>query len=152
MQIAKGSIGNVIVFRLPPGEDILSGLKRACELSDIHNGVILSGIGSLNGARFYDPVSLPQKKAGYGYGEAIILAGPIELINLSGMLCQGEKGETLFHIHCGLSDEHGAAYGGHLIEGNTVLLTVEITIAELTGIHMGRKYDPDLEVYVLNPI
>ncbi|MDR0486503.1 MAG: DNA-binding protein [Elusimicrobiota bacterium] len=151
MQIAIGSLTKTAAFRLGPGEDILEGLKEACEKTGINNGMILGGIGSLDGARFFDPVELPHKKAGYGYSEPVILTGPIELTSLSGMICQGVDGETLFHVHFNLSDGKGNAFGGHLIEGNKVLLTADIIIAEIAGIKMGRRYDENLEVFLFNP-
>ena len=151
MQSAEGNISRVVAFRLSPGEDVLEGLQQACEKHHINNGVILSGIGSLDGARFFDPVPLPNKKAGYGYSDPIELFGPIELVTAAGMICHNEKGELLFHVHVGLSDGNGRGYGGHLIAGNKVLLTVDMVLGEVSGLTMGRKYDEDLEVYLFHP-
>ena len=152
MQTALGAgIRRVVAIRMAPGEDVLEGLKSACAEHGIGHGMILGGIGSLNGARFFDPIPLPEKKAGYGYGDAIELTGPIELISLSGMICEGEDGQTMFHIHAGLSGQDGSGYGGHLIEGNKVLLTVDVIVAELGGVRMGRRFDEDLDVFIFNP-
>lgn len=151
MQSAEGSIKRMVAFRLAPGEDVLEGLKQACEKHHINNGIILSAIGSLNGARFFDPVVLPNKKAGYGYSEPIELTGPIELVTAVGMICHNEQDELLFHVHIGLSDENGKGYGGHLIEGNKVLLTVDMVIGEIDELTMGRRFDEDLEVYLFHP-
>lgn len=148
---AEGKIGRTVAFRLPPGEDVLEGLAKVCEKHNINNGVIVSAIGSLQGAKFFSPVPLPDKKAGYGYGDPMQLTGPIELVTADGMICVGLEGETLFHVHCAFSDQNGNAYGGHLIEGNEVLLTVDMVIAEVEGIHMGRAFDEDLEVPIFNP-
>ena len=76
---AAGSIKRVVAFRLKPGMDVLKGIEEICKAENIKNGVILSGIGSLDGAAFCNPVPLKDKKAGYGYGEPTILYGPIEL-------------------------------------------------------------------------
>ena len=38
-----------------------------------------------------------------------------------------------------------------MIEGNKVLLTVDMVIAEFEGINMGREMDPDLEVPIFHP-
>ncbi len=151
MQSASGNISRVVAVRLAPGEDLMEGLAQACEAHKLNSGLIMTGIGSLNGARFCDPMPLPQKKAGYGYGEPINLTGPIELVSTSGMICFGEKGETLFHIHCCFSDQNGGAYGGHLIEGNRVLLTADFIIGEIDGLSMGRRFDQDLDVFIFNP-
>lgn len=151
MQSAAGSIGRVIALRMAPGEDILLGLQQVCKEHNLNNGIILSGIGSLNGARFCDPICLPEKKAGYGYSDPIVMNGPVELLSAAGMICQGVDGETLFHVHLSLSDQNGGGWGGHLIEGNKVLLTADFVIGELNGLCMGRRWDTDLETFIFNP-
>lgn len=150
MKIAEGSIKRVIAFRLAPGQEIMTSIKSACEEKKLKNGIILSAIGSLDGARFFDPVVRPDKKAGYAYGEPIVLKGPIELLSMDGMICNRD-GEILLHLHFSLSDSEGRAYGGHVIEGNRVLLTCDVLIGELESIEMGREYDEDLEVEIFNP-
>lgn len=152
MQIAQGKMGRVAVFRLAPGEDVLEGLTKACDELKINNGLILSGIGSLDGATFFDPVILPEKKSKYGYGNPLVLYGPIELVSMSGMICQNDSdGKTLLHVHFALTDQYGNAHGGHLMEGNKVLFTVDAMIAEVEGIKMGRRFDNDLGVFLFNP-
>ncbi len=149
-QVAEGTISRVVAIRLRPGMDIVEGIISVCKEKGIKNGIILSAIGSLNGARFFDPVELPDKKAGYGYSDPIVLEGPIELVSLNGMICNND-GEILTHFHFSLSDKDGRGFGGHVIEGNKVLLTVDVVIGELAGINMGRSYDPELELEIFNP-
>ena len=74
---AAGSIKRVVAFRLKPGMDVLKGIEEICKAENIKNGVILSGIGSLDGAAFCNPVPLKDKKAGcvYGYLLAIRFFG-----------------------------------------------------------------------------
>lgn len=148
---AQGNIKRIVAARMSPGEDVLLGLEKICRDYGIQNGVILNGIGSLDGAQFFNPVPLKDKKAGYGYSEAVVLRGPIELVNLSGMICHNEQGETLLHVHYGLTDQYGNGHGGHLIEGNKVLMTVDVIIGEIEGVDMGRGYDEDLEVFIFAP-
>ena len=85
MEMAQGKLGRVVALRLRPGTDVLLGLEEACKRAGINNGVILSAIGSLDGVQFCNPVELPEKKAGYGYGETLHLTGPIELTSASGI-------------------------------------------------------------------
>lgn len=151
MQVAVGNIGRVIALRMAPGEDILASLTQACKDNNFNNGIIMSGIGSLNGARFFDPICLPHKKAQYGYSDPIVLNGPIELLSATGMVCQGVEGETLFHVHLSLSDQNGGGWGGHLIEGNKVLLTADFVLGEINDLRMGRRWDEDLETFIFNP-
>ena len=150
MEMAQGKLGRVIAVRLKPGTDVLLGLQEACERNGINNGVILSAIGSLNGVQYCNPVELPTK-AGYGYGEILHLTGPIELTNASGIICHDDEGNTNLHVHISLSDRHGNAHGGHLVEGTKVLLTVDVILAEIEGLVMGRKFDEELEVPLFAP-
>ena len=150
MEMAQGKLGRVIALRLKPGTDVLLGLQEACERNGINNGVILSAIGSLNGVPYCNPVVLPTK-AGYGYGEILHLTGPIELTNASGIICHDDEGNTNLHVHISLSDRHGNAHGGHLVEGTKVLLTVDVILAEIEGLVMGRKFDEELEVPLFAP-
>ena len=150
MEMAQGKLGRVIALRLKPGTDVLLGLQDACERNGINNGVILSAIGSVNGVQYCNPVELPTK-AGYGYGEILHLTGPIELTNASGIICHDDEGNTNLHVHISLSDRHGNAHGGHLVEGTKVLLTVDVILAEIEGLVMGRKFDEELEVPLFAP-
>ncbi|MFV0313475.1 MAG: PCC domain-containing protein, partial [Anaerotignum sp.] len=84
---AQGNIKRIVAARMSPGEDVLLGLEKICKDYGIKDGVILSGIGSLDGAQFFNPVPLKDKKAGFGYSEPIVLRGAIELVNMSGMIC-----------------------------------------------------------------
>ena len=73
LEMAQGNLTRVIAVRLRPGTDVLQGLTEACRRAGINNGVILSAIGSLDGVAYCNPVELPDKKAGYGYGEVLHL-------------------------------------------------------------------------------
>ena len=150
METAVGGLSRVLAIRLKPGTDVLLGLEEACKANGINNGVILSAIGSLKDPHFCDVVELPTK-AGYGYGETLHLTGPIELTNASGIICHDDEGNTNLHVHMTLTDRHGNAHGGHLVEGTKVLLTVDVIIAEIEGLVMGRKFDEELEVPLFAP-
>ena len=150
MEMAQGKLGRVIAVRLKPGTDVLLGLQEACERNGINNGVILSAIGSLQDPHFCNPVELPTK-AGYGYGETLHLTGPIELTSASGIICHDDEGNTNLHVHLTVTDRHGTAHGGHLVEGTKVLLTVDVILAEIEGLVMGRKFDTELEVPLFAP-
>ena len=150
MKMAQGKLGRVIAVRLKPGTDVLLGLQEACERNGINNGVILSAIGSLQDPHFCNPVELPTK-AGYGYGETLHLTGPIELTSASGIICHDDEGNTNLHVHMTVTDRHGNAHGGHLVEGTKVLLTVDVILAEIEGLVMGRKFDEELEVPLFAP-
>jgi predicted DNA-binding protein with PD1-like motif len=151
MQTAVGSLGRVIAMRFEPGREVLSSLTEVCRENGLNNGMLLGGIGSLAKAVFCNPEEKADEKSGYGYGAPIILDGAIELISMSGMICQGDKGEILLHVHAAFSDKEGNGHSGHLLEGNIVLKTIDVVIAELKGIHMGRRFDDYLNAYIFNP-
>ena len=151
LEMAQGNLTRVIAVRLRPGTDVLAGLTEACRRANINNGVILSAIGSLDGVAYCNPVELPDKKAGYGYGETLHLTGPIELTSASGIICHDDEGAINLHVHMDLCDRHGNAHGGHLVEGTKVLLTLDAVIAEVEGIDMRRKYNNELGVPLLAP-
>ena len=150
METAQGELGRVIAVRLKPGTDVLLGLTEACRRYGISNGVILSAIGSLDGAKYCDIVDLPTK-AGCGYGEVLHLSGLIELISATGIVCHGEENEINLHVHMTMSDRYGNGYGGHLVEGTIVKITVDAVIAEVEGVQMTRQWDDDLEVPLFAP-
>ncbi len=151
IQSASGKIGRIVAFRLRPGTDVMEGITAMCEKENIKNGVILSMIGSLNGAKVFNPEPLATSKIGFGYGDPIKFGGAIELVTGAGMICHSEKDEVLLHVHVSLSDRHGNAYGGHLIPGNIVLLTVDVMIGVIEGIDMVRKYDDETEIPMFSP-
>lgn len=151
MEVAQGKLGRVIAVRLKPGTDVLLGLTEACRRNGLNNGVILSAIGSLDGVKYCNPVELKDTKAGYGYGEVLHLTGPIELTSAAGIICHDDEGVTNLHVHVSLSDRYGNAHGGHLVEGTKVLLTVDVILAEIEGIVMGRKFNEELGVPLFAP-
>ena len=152
MKFAKGSFKNIYAVRLEPGEDVMLSLQKFCEDNNIGHGVIISGIGSLEGCSYFDPSEIPGKPGLYEYGAPIELPCPIELISLSGIICTTADGKPSLHIHADFADEQGRGFGGHFKEGNHVLTTVELVIGELDGIFMSRALDPERGVPVFRPI
>ncbi len=148
---AEGRMGRVVVLRMKPGTDLLDGMLAACEKHGIHNGVIISAIGSLNGVYYCDVEAVSDKKCGYGYGRTLYLDGPIELTGASGVICSDAEGRINMHVHINMSDKYGNAYGGHLVQGTKVLLTADIVLGEIEDVQMLRELDPDMEVYLLSP-
>ncbi len=151
MKCAKGHFKNVYAVRMEPGEDVMEELTKVCAKYNISHGAIITAVGSLDGASFFDPEPLQGQEGLYGYGDLISLPAPIELISLDGIICEGEAGDTQFHIHCALADKSGVGYGGHFKEGNRVLTTVEMLVGELEGIFMSRAIDPLRGVPVFTP-
>ena len=150
MQSALGKFGRVLALRLKPNTDVLLGLTEGCRRAGITNGVIVSAIGSLKDVTFCD-IWERDSEAGCAYGAPLKLPGPIELTSASGIICHDDSGEINLHVHISLSDRYGNAYGGHLLEGTKVQVTVDAVIAEIDGVVMGRKYDPVLDFVLFSP-
>lgn len=149
---AEGGIKRVVAVRMSPGENVMKGLERVCADHGINNAIILSGMGSLDGCEYLVPIALPDKKAGYGYGDPIKVTDSVSVTGVSGMICHDDDGDPLLHVHINVSDNSGTVRGGHLTENNTVLLTFDVVIGELDdGLEMGRAYDEDLEVFIFRP-
>jgi predicted DNA-binding protein with PD1-like motif len=142
METAKGKISEILVMRLQRGDDIIGSIKQACQNYDVKNAVIISMIGSLNGAAYYDPVINPKVKCFVSYADPIYLQCPVQLLGAHGEICHDEEGEICVHIHATFADSQGNAYGGHLAaKGNQVLNTANIFIGVIEGVDMGYKWD-----------
>jgi predicted DNA-binding protein with PD1-like motif len=142
MNMAKGKISDILVLRLQRGEEIIESIKQACLKYDIKNAVILSMIGNLNGATYYDPVINPKVKSFVSYADPISLECPVQLLSAHGEICHIEDGELSIHLHATFADSEGNAYGGNLTpDGNPALCTVNIFIGVVAGVDMRFEWD-----------
>jgi predicted DNA-binding protein with PD1-like motif len=142
MKMAKGKINDIFVIRLQRDDDIMESIKQACRNYNVKNAVIISMIGSLKGAIYYDPVINPKVKGWISYADPISLECPVQLLSANGEICHDEGDELHIHVHAALADSKGNAYGGHLAEeGNQALNTVNIFIGIIEGVDMGFEWD-----------
>ena len=151
MQYATGAVQRVVPFRLSPGEDVFACLVEICEREQISAGVVLTCVGSLDGVSFCDIEVLPEKKCGCGYGQVYSWAGLFELLSVSGIVGRDADGKVNLHLHYTFADREGRVFGGHMVEGNRVKMTVEGTIGAFDGVTMTRRYDSEQDVNVLEP-
>ncbi|MGG6237824.1 PPC domain-containing DNA-binding protein [Nodosilinea sp. AN01ver1] len=114
-------------FRLTPGQDLKQELQTFAQAQALEAGVILTGLGSLTQAslRFA------------AVEEASAIAGPLELISLSGTLSRHG-----IHLHGAVADDQGRVYGGHIMPGCMIRTTAEIAIANLSHLRLHRQADP----------
>jgi len=150
MQYAKGKFKNIYAIRLESGEDLMAELRKACDEYGIKHGTIISGLGSLVNVHYFDPKPMPDNPGKYHYGDPMVLEGVIELISLSGMICDDE-GEVSLHVHGAFADRNGKCYAGHIEGNNLVFATVEIMIGEVEGVFMARSYDDKFGVKLFSP-
>lgn len=152
MDTAIAKISRVLTIRLHRGEDLMGSVQAACERYNINAGVILSVVGSVHDAVFYDPRIDPSDPAGISYGDPIRVEYPAEVLSAHGEITHLADGSRSVHIHAMFAGSDGKVFGGHLIgEGNTALNTVNIFIGILDGVDFGVKYDPWIQVPVFFP-
>lgn len=113
-------------LRLPPGADLRPALDREARRPGAAPAFLLSGIGSLDGARL--------RLA--GAETALTLECELEILTLAGSLSrQG------VHLHASVSDPEGRVFGGHVLPGCRVRTTAELLLAELHDQQLTRHLD-----------
>ena len=128
-----GRITEVIALRLDQGEDVLASIEAAAKERDLHTGVVLSGIGTLDRARLHyiTHTHYPSKD------EFVEYQGPIELVSLQGLIA-----EYTPHLHTCISIKD-ATYMGHMEPGCRVLYLAEIAIGRMEGASLRRVVNPE---------
>ena len=112
----------VHVFRVKPGQEVLSNIARYCREHVISSGVIIGIIGSVERARLNFLMELPGKY------ESVDYPGPLEIVCAQGSVAMKDD-SPIIHIHIQLSGQD-ICRGGHLAEAK-VFSTAEVTIGEL---------------------
>lgn len=149
---ALGKCGRFVPVRLKTHTDITHGLKSVCEENGIKYGAI-DGIGNVRQLTYQLLVPDSKAKHGVRLAEPQVLPGPLEPLNLKGVIFQSETGETTIHLHGIFSDNEGKILGGHLAEdGNPVLGTLNAFIVELADAEMVRQMDEDVGLGLCTPI
>ena len=142
--IGSGRIGRIVMARIPIGVDLLDSIYEMVRKEKIQKGLILMGIGALQKAVFRNlkvfPQAYPVTPKDRLYFE---VQRPLELLSLTGYVVSKMSGEPYVHAHFSASTVIGdtiATYGGHLDQGTITFIKVAVTIAELKGIEMGKKW------------
>ena len=110
------------IFRVKPGQELLTEILKYCRQNDVTSGIIIGIIGSAKSARINYIKELPGKYVSENY------EGPLEIVAAQGSVAlQGS--EIIIHIHILLTSQT-ACFGGHLAEAR-IFSTAEVTIGEL---------------------
>ncbi len=121
----------VHVFRVKPGQELLSKIADYCGEHGISSGVIIGIIGSVERAQINFLIELPGKYESANY------TGPLEIVCAQGSVALKE-GSPIIHIHIQLSGQD-LCRGGHLAEA-TVFSTAEVVVGEL-DYQLQRQFD-----------
>jgi len=142
--IGSGTIGRIVMARIPIGVDLLESIYEVIRREKIQTGLILMGIGALQKAVFRNlkvfPQEYPVTPKDRLYFE---VQRPLELLSLTGYVVPKVNGEPHVHAHFSASTVTGdtlATYGGHLDRGTITFVKAAVVIAELEGIEMGKKW------------
>lgn len=101
--------GGELLIRIDHGEDVLATMVKALTDEGVFAGSF-SAIGAVSMAEvgLFDPQTKAYVKKTF--------AGPIEIVSLTGNICQGDDGRAFVHPHVVISDRQMAAFGGHLFK------------------------------------
>ena len=130
MQYFEDSTRGLIFVVLENGDRLLESIREVAKQADIHSGVLISGIGSLQKGRIHIVATndLPPEE------RYLDLPGPLEVSNYNGIIANYQP-----HVHITMMNEAGKVYGGHLEEGSEVLTLAEFTIQRAEGIRLDRQ-------------
>jgi predicted DNA-binding protein with PD1-like motif len=136
----KSSVTHVL--RLSPGEDLLSSLWKYARVTGIKAASIVSCVGSLQRAN----IRYSNAETGAvinDYFEIVSLVGNVDLQSNPESLYPSSMGtkEGSSHVHISLSDKDGKTIGGHLLAGNLIYTTAEITLLEIKNGLFTREMD-----------
>jgi len=126
MQSAESFSLRTIACRFTPGEDLRDAIERLGEEHHVEAGCILSAVGSLTTATLR--LAGAQTFAKF--------TGPFEIVSLSGTVSPSGA-----HLHLSMAGADGNAIGGHLVHGCVIHTTVEIVLADMTGVRFLRLPD-----------
>ena len=114
-------------IRLLPGQDLKVELLAFSKRQGLQAACILTCVGSLT--------KTALRMAGRDFIRT--WEEKMEILSLSGTL----SAEGV-HLHLGIANGEGQAFGGHLVEGCLVYTTAEIVLGELEDVKFLRVVDP----------
>ncbi|MFW9794182.1 MAG: PPC domain-containing DNA-binding protein [Candidatus Thorarchaeota archaeon] len=131
----------VIFSRMEPGEDVLETIETVAAEYEVKSGQV-SLIGAISGA-----------KLGYFHLEAneyrdFFVDEDVEVVSCMGNIST-LHGKPMVHAHMIVADEAGKCYGGHLMRGCKVSVTIELVIIE-TATELTRSRDDRTGLNLLN--
>jgi predicted DNA-binding protein with PD1-like motif len=124
--------GRRFVLKIEPGQALLARLVEFAREVSLRHAVVVSAVGSVQdvvfrgikaGARL--PITPPRMHRHE-------VAGPLELLGLTGNIMPDELGNPDCHLHVMAARSSGEVIGGHLFDAR-VFATCEVVLSELEG-------------------
>jgi predicted DNA-binding protein with PD1-like motif len=122
----------IIFARMHPGEDVLESIEKVVKKHGVKSGQ-LSLIGAVSKAKLG---YFNRDTAEYRH---FTVEEDVEVVSCMGNISTHEE-NIVVHAHMIVADESGKCYGGHLMVGCEVSVTIELVIIE-TEIELIRKQD-----------
>ncbi len=143
--VSSQKIERVVHFKVKESSVLIEAIQEAVELEDIHNGVIVSGLGALKEAVFRNlkwfSENFPVKPEDRLY---LTVKKPLELVSLGGWITRRDDGTPEIHAHFSAStvyDDKVVTLGGHLTEGTIAGIKVVVAILVLEAGSSPAKFD-----------
>ena len=135
-------IGSTFVSRMVQGEDVLRTIQEIASEKKISAGQ-LTLIGAISKATlgYFDRESKQYR--------SFSIDEDLEVVSCMGNIAIAENGDYIVHAHMIVADEKGKCYGGHLMEGCEVSVTIELIINVFDG-KLLRAIDTDTGLNLLN--
>ena len=138
MKIHESKVGRVVFARLSEDEDLLEAITLRAKRAKITTGFFIL-IGALKKAKFgfyrgqeYKPLEISE---------------PVEIVSCIGNISV-KKQEPIVHAHISISNDKGAAFGGHLLSGCVVSVNAELVLVEATDSRLQRVFDEKTGLYL----
>lgn len=140
VQTLETRTNRVVVARMQPGEDVIETIETVAKMHNIVAGQI-SLIGAIAGAKlgYFDLDTKSYKH--FSVDE------DVEVVSCMGNISMHED-SLVIHAHMIVADERGRCYGGHLLPGCKVSVTIELFITEVEG-KLLRAKDSDTGLNLL---
>ena len=122
--------GRRFVIKIAPGESVKERLVEFAGAAGVKDAVIVSAVGSVQDVRFRGIMTGARLPLTAHRVHAHELAGPLELLGVTGNIFPDEKGQIDCHLHVLASKSSGEVVGGHLYDAR-VFATCEIVLTEI---------------------
>jgi predicted DNA-binding protein with PD1-like motif len=131
----------MIIARMFPGDDVLATIEAVADKHGVRSGQ-LNLIGAIAGAKlgYFD-----VEKKEY---EHFSVDEDLEVVSCMGNISTHD-GNLVVHAHMIVADNKGQCYGGHLMPGCVVSVTIELVIVE-TESELKRARDVETGLNLLN--